>query len=146
MEHRTRYMELTPQDFTALDEVAPASWSKPFATTTCPQCSGARQMITRTAYRTQSGSVGEKHTLFDCPLCYGAGTITAARFTDYMRGTRHRAKRDMWGVNPDNAASRLGITVLELRDMENGWVSTTRLSQSPWGETPGAQPASPPPQ
>ena len=88
------------------------------AATLCPACNGAKRGV---------ALVGAEMVLCACTLCRGAGAVTEQTARWHYDGQIARVVRIAGGEAPQTAARRLGITTLELTDMEMGRADPARL-------------------
>ena len=82
----------------------------------CPRCEGAKVMF----FAFRAGSI-------PCFLCNGIGEISDEQAEWIKLGASHRLLRMKQGLSVREMAKQLGITVIQLSDMELGKTNPSSL-------------------
>jgi DnaJ-class molecular chaperone len=79
---------------------------------TCPDCQGSRQVEVYAC-------PGFRRALVDCTRCGTTGQVTAAEAERVAEGKRRAEDRKARGLSLWQEAERLGVTPMELGDIEH---------------------------
>lgn len=96
---------------------------------TCPECEGKKR-VEGTISQCRGPNAGFRKISLDCWRCEGVGRVAAEVATRIADGKRMRLDRIARNFSPLSEAKRLGITVLELSDLEFGMTPEDRKRQA----------------
>ncbi len=93
-------------------------------TVICPRCNGAKS-----AFGVRCGDRGCQTGSWACDLCKGEGQVSPVTAERWRQGRAMRDARVKLGTSQREEANRLGISLIQLNDIEHGRLSVEQVSK-----------------
>jgi hypothetical protein len=93
-------------------------------TVICTRCNGAKS-----AFGVRCSDRGYQTASWVCDFCKGAGQVSSERAERWRKGRAMRDARVKLGVSQREEANRLGISLIQLNDIEHGRLSVEQVSK-----------------